>query len=64
LKWDKTYTILFTRYEGHGSIFFNKYMEGLVCFANAGYLSGPHNGRLSQTGCVFMCGGASIHGIQ
>ena len=34
-------------------------MEGLVGFADAGYLSDPHNGR-SQMGYVFMCGGASI----
>ena len=39
--------------------FSNKCMEGLVCFADAGYLSDPHNGR-SQMGYVFMCGGASI----
>ena len=34
-------------------------MEGLVGFADVGYLSDPHNGR-SQMGYVFMCGGASI----
>jgi hypothetical protein len=34
-------------------------MEGLVGFADAGYLSDPHNGR-SQTEYVFMCGGTSI----
>jgi hypothetical protein len=34
-------------------------MEGLVGFADVGYLSDPHNGR-SQTGYVFMCGGTSI----
>jgi len=34
-------------------------MEGLVDFADEGYLSDPHNGR-SQTRYVFMCGGASI----
>jgi hypothetical protein len=34
-------------------------MEGLVGFADARYLSDPHNGR-SQTGYVFMCGGTSI----
>ena len=42
-----------------GLFFSNKYMEGLVGFADAGYLSDPHNGH-SQTGYVFMCGGASI----
>ena len=42
-----------------GLYFSNKCMEGLVGFADAGYLSDPHNGR-SQTGYVFMCGGASI----
>jgi hypothetical protein len=42
-----------------GLYFPNKCMEGLVGFADARYLSNPHNGR-SQTGYVFMCGGASI----
>ena len=40
-----------------GLYFSNKCMERLV--ADAEYLSDPHNGR-SQTGYVFMCGGASI----
>jgi hypothetical protein len=42
-----------------GLYFSNKCKEGIVGFADAGYLSDPHNGR-SQTGYVFMCGGASI----
>jgi len=42
-----------------GLYFSNKCMEGLVGFVDAGYLSDPHNGH-SQTGYVFMCGGASI----
>ena len=39
--------------------FSNKCMEGLVCFVDAGYLSDQHNGH-SQTGYIFMCGGAPI----
>jgi hypothetical protein len=39
------------------------YSEGskphIVGYADAGYLSDPHNGR-SQTGYVFTCGGAAI----
>jgi len=42
-----------------GLYFANKCIEGLVCFADAGYLSDPHNGR-SQMRYILMCGGASI----
>ena len=31
----------------------------LMGYANAGYLSDPHNGR-SQTGYLFTCGGTTI----
>ncbi|XP_056685491.1 secreted RxLR effector protein 161-like [Spinacia oleracea] len=35
------------------------FSEGLVDFADAGYLSDPHIGR-SQTGYLFTCGGTAI----
>ncbi|XP_056687994.1 secreted RxLR effector protein 161-like [Spinacia oleracea] len=42
-----------------GLFFPNLSKEGLVGFANAGYLFDPHNGR-SQTGYLFTCGGTAI----
>lgn len=41
-------------------LFFSNQIKGdLVGFADAGYMSDPHNAR-SQTGYVFMCGGTAI----
>ncbi|XP_074318476.1 secreted RxLR effector protein 161-like [Silene latifolia] len=42
-----------------GLFFPNMSRENLVGFADAGYLSDPHNAR-SQTGYVFTCGGTAI----
>ena len=39
-----------------GLFYTNQNKEGLVGFADAGYLSDPHNAR-SQTGYVFTHGG-------
>ncbi|XP_056692034.1 uncharacterized protein [Spinacia oleracea] len=42
------------------SLFFpNIFKEGLIGFADAGYLSDPHNGR-SQTGYLFTCGDCGL----
>ncbi|XP_056697613.1 secreted RxLR effector protein 161-like [Spinacia oleracea] len=42
-----------------GLFFPNQTKEDLIGFADAGYLSDPHNAR-SQTGYVFTCGGTAI----
>lgn len=42
-----------------GLFFSNQSKTVLVGFADAGYLSDPHNGR-SQTGYIFTCGGTAI----
>ncbi|CAA7016171.1 unnamed protein product [Microthlaspi erraticum] len=42
-----------------GLFFSNTCKEDLIGFADAGYLSDPHNAR-SQTGYVFTCGGTAI----
>ncbi|XP_074290139.1 secreted RxLR effector protein 161-like [Silene latifolia] len=42
-----------------GLFFSNSSKADLVGFADAGYLSDPHNAR-SQTGYVFTCGGTAI----
>ena len=42
-----------------GIFFPNPSTEDLIGFADAGYMSDPHNAR-SQTGYVFTCGGTAI----
>ena len=42
-----------------GLFYSNLSKEGLIGFADAGYLSDPHNAK-SQTGYVFTCGCTSI----
>jgi hypothetical protein len=42
-----------------GLFFSNESKSDLIGYADAGYLSDPHNGR-SQTGYLFTCGGTAI----